>query len=115
MLIDLGPNRAHVGKSVNANMEASQLAFTLSWGVTSIKSSTFIRRYSSVCVYTVERDTMKALIVLEQPCWRRASRQDKVVPPPGLLHSLLASLAQISHQGVALVLVIRVEAVVGAH
>lgn len=52
--------------------------------------------------------------MFEQPGWCRSSRQDKVVPPPGLLCSLLAVLAQVTHQGVALVLVIRVKAVVGA-
>lgn len=52
--------------------------------------------------------------MFEQPGWRRSTGQDKVVPPPWLLHPLLTAV-DVSHQGVALVLVIRVEAVVGFH
>lgn len=55
-----------------------------------------------------------ALIVLEQPCWRRASCRDEVLPPPGLLRSLHAVAPSAAHQRVALILVVGVEAVMGA-
>lgn len=51
--------------------------------------------------------------MFEQPAWRRSTWLDKVVPPPRLLHPLLPAVVQVSHQGVALVLVIRVETGVG--
>lgn len=47
--------------------------------------------------------------MFEQPGRRSFAWLDKVVPPPWLLHPLFTTAVHVSHQGVALVLVIRVE------
>lgn len=108
----MGPNRTH--EDISMKCDGQPASFYIFCYVATIKKQ-HIHLHDRLGYGTTLTSLIKALVVFKQPGGGGSARQDKVIPPPGLLCSLFVVLTQISHQDVALVLVVWVKAVIGAH